>query len=56
MGTSSGMICLSGMQPLNRTEAYHAKTVPDDKLTWTASEVLAMVREAIGADYNYNAF
>ena len=43
------------VQSLNRIEAHHAETVPDDKLTWTASEGLAMVREAIGTNHKYNA-
>ena len=42
------------VQALNRIEARYALTAPDDKRTWTASEVLAMVREAIGMGRSYD--
>ncbi len=44
------------VQALNHVEARRTKTVPDDKLTWTASEALTMVREAVGADQDESGF
>jgi hypothetical protein len=35
------------VQSLNQVEARHMESVPNDKLTWTASEVLAIAREAV---------
>jgi hypothetical protein len=38
------------VQSLNQVEARHMETVPDNKHTWTGSEVLAMMREALGKE------
>ena len=37
------------VRALNRAEAHHAGTAPDDKQRWSASEVLEMVDEATSA-------